>query len=188
MKNLLIAVSVMAAGAATAQEAPMSVGNTYVELGTTFEDQTTLTVGTGVGSGALSAFGELSGSTDGNFQVRAYTDVEFGKFVITPGINYGWGEDGGDLVGFGDNNEWGDVTGDLEVALQPGIIGGEYVFANTGVGVDGWSLEWDGGEVGAGYKLDLAENVYLDGRVSWGYDDQFEGTDRRITAGFGLKF
>ena len=75
MKNLLIAVSVMAAGAATAQEAPMSVGNTYVELGTTFEDQTTLTVGTGVGSGALSAYGELSGSTDGNFQARAYTDV-----------------------------------------------------------------------------------------------------------------
>ena len=24
--------------------------------------------------------------------------------------------------------------------------------------------------------------------VSWGYDDQFEGTDRSITAGFGLKF
>ena len=46
MKNLLIAVSVMVAGVATAQEAPTSVGNTYVELGTTFEDQTTLTVGT----------------------------------------------------------------------------------------------------------------------------------------------
>ena len=187
MKNFLIAVFIMVAGVATAQEVP-SVGNTYVELGTTFENETTLAIGTGVGSGALAAFGELSGSTDGNFQARVYTDSEFGKFVITPGLNYGWGADGGDLVGFGENNEWGDITGDLEVSVHPGIVGGEYAFANTGVGIDGWSLEWDGGEVGAGYKLDLAENVYLDGRVSWGYDDQFESTDRNITAGFGLKF
>ena len=98
MKNFLIAVSIMVASMATAQEAP-SVGNTYVELGTTFENETTLAIGTGVGSGALAAFGELSGSTDGNFQARAYTNTEFGKFVFTPGLNYGWGADGGDLVG-----------------------------------------------------------------------------------------
>ena len=77
----------MVAGVASAQEAP-SVGNTYVELGTTFENETTLAIGTGVGSGALAALGELSGSTDGNFQARVYTDSEFGKFVITPGLNY----------------------------------------------------------------------------------------------------
>jgi len=188
MKNFLIAFSVMVAGVAVAQDAPVTVGNTYVELGTTFENETTVAIGTGVGSGAVSAYGELSGSTDGNFQARAYTDAEFSKFVITPGVNYRWGADGGDLVGFGDNNEWGDVTADLEVAFRPGIIGGEYAFANTGVGIDGWSFEWDGGEVGAGYKLDIAENVYLDGRITWGYDEQFEGTSRNFVAGFGLKF
>ena len=132
------------------------------------------------------------GDVTGDLEVALQPGIIGGEYVFAnTGVGVdGWSLewDGGDLVGFGDNNEWGDVTGDLEVALKPGIIGGEYVFANTGVGVDGWSLEWDGGEVGAGYKLDLAENVYLDGRVSWGYDGQFESTDRRITAGFGLKF
>jgi len=185
---MVVIASLFVAGAAVAQDSPVTVGNTYVELGTTFENETLLSIGTGVGAGAVSAYGELSGSTDGNFQARAYTDAEFGSFKITPGLNYHWGADGGDLVGFGENNEWGDVTGDLEVSIHPGLVGGEYVFANTAVGLDGWSLDWAGGEVGAGYKLDLAENVYLDGRVSWSYDDQFESGDRRFVAGFGLKF
>jgi hypothetical protein len=116
------------------------------------------------------------------------TEADLGKFKITPGLNYNWGADGGDIIGLGDGNEWGEVTADLELSIHPQIVGGEYAFANTEVGFDGWSLDWRGGEVGAGYKLDLAENVYLDGRVSWSYDDQFEGGQRRILAGIGLRF
>ena len=96
--------------------------------------------------------------------------------------------EGRDIIGLGDGNEWGDVSADLELSIHPQIVGGEYAFVNTEVGFDGWSLDWQGGEVGAGYKLDLAENVYFDGRVSWSYDDQFEGGQRRFLAGIGLRF
>lgn len=190
MKRYIVSFisTLFVSGAAVAQEAPMTVTNTYVEIGTTFEDETLIALGTGIGAGPVSAYAELSGTTNSEFQARAYTDAEFGKFKITPGLNYTWGESGGDLIGFGEGNEWGDVTADMEVSIHPGLIGGEYAFANTSVGFDGWSLDWDGGEVGAGYKLDIADNVYLDARMSWSYDDQFESGDRRIVAGIGLKF
>lgn len=187
MKNLLIAVFVMVAGVATAQEAP-SVGNTYVELGTTLESETSLAIGTGFGFDAASAFGELSGTTDGNFQARAYSNVGFGNFTFTPGVNYDWGEDSGNLLGFGESNEWGDLSADIEVSLAPGIIGGEYAFVNGGADIDGLNIGWNGGAIGAGYKLDLADNVYLDGRVSWEYDEEFDSSKPQYTAGFGLKF
>ena len=197
MKRILVsAISTLAiASPALAQDvasapamAPVTVTNTYVEIGTTFEDETVIALGTGIGAGPVSAYAELSGSTSGDFKARAFTDAEFSKIRISPGLNYHWGKSGGDLVGFGDENVWGDVTADMEVSINPGIVGGEYAFANSAVGFDGWSLDWNGGDFGVGYKLDLAENVYVDGRVSWSYDDQFESGDRRFIAGFGLKF
>lgn len=193
MKRFLTSgiIAVALAGVAAAQVEEVYVerpSNTYLEIGTTFEDETIIALGTGVAAGAVSAFAELSGTTDSNFKARAYTEADLGKFKITPGLNYNWGADGGDIIGLGDGNEWGEVTADLELSIHPQIVGGEYAFANTEVGFDGWSLDWRGGEVGAGYKLDLAENVYLDGRVSWSYDDQFEGGQRRILAGIGLRF
>lgn len=185
----IIAVALAGVAAAQVEEVYVeSPSNTYLEIGTTFEDETIISLGTGVAAGAVSAFAELSGTTDSNFKARAYTEADLGKFKITPGLNYNWGADGGDIIGLGDGNEWGEVTADLELSIHPQIVGGEYAFANTEVGFDGWSLDWRGGEVGAGYKLDLAENVYLDGRVSWSYDDQFEGGQRRILAGIGLRF
>jgi len=185
----IIAVALAGVAAAQVEEVYVeSPSNTYLEIGTTFEDETIIALGTGVAAGAVSAFAELSGTTDSNFKARAYTEADLGKFKITPGLNYNWGADGGDIIGLGDGNEWGEVTADLELSIHPQIVGGEYAFANTEVGFDGWSLDWRGGEVGAGYKLDLAENVYLDGRVSWSYDDQFEGGQRRILAGIGLRF
>ena len=193
MKRFLTSgiIAVALAGVAAAQVEEVYVerpSNTYLEIGTTFEDETIIALGTGVAAGAVSAFAELSGTTDSNFKARAYTEADLGKFKITPGLNYNWGADGGDIIGLGDGNEWGEVTADLELSIHPQIVGGEYAFANTEVGFDGWSLDWRGGEVGAGYTLDLAENVYLDGRVSWSYDDQFEGGQRRILAGIGLRF
>jgi len=193
MKQFLTSgiIAVALAGVAAAQVEQVytaSPQNTYVEIGTTFEDETMIALGTGVNAGAVSAFAELSGTTDSNFKARAYTEADLGKFKITPGINYTWGASGGDIIGLGDGNEWGDVSADLELSIHPQIVGGEYAFVNTEVGFDGWSLDWQGGEVGAGYKLDLAENVYFDGRVSWSYDDQFEGGQRRILAGIGLRF
>ena len=185
----IIAVALAGVAAAQVEEVyTASPSNTYLEIGTTFEDETIISLGTGVAAGAVSAFAELSGTTDSNFKARAYTEADLGKFKITPGLNYNWGADGGDIIGLGEGNEWGEVTADLELSIHPKIVGGEYAFANTEVGFDGWSLDWRGGEVGAGYKLDLAENVYLDGRVSWSYDDQFEGGQRRILAGIGLRF
>ena len=185
----IIAVALAGVAAAQVEEVYVeSPSNTYLEIGTTFEDETIIALGTGVAAGAVSAFAELSGTTDSNFKARAYTEADLGKFKITPGLNYNWGADGGDIIGLGDGNEWGEVTADLELSIHPQIVGGEYAFANTEVGFDGWSLDWRGGEVGAGYKLDLAENVYLDGRVSWSYNDQFEGGQRRILAGIGLRF
>lgn len=186
MKYIFSVVAVMLAGVASAQVAP--VGNTYVELGTTFEAETSLAIGTGFGFGVGSAFGELSGSTDGNFQARTYSNLDLGNFTFTPGVNYDWGGDNGNLVGFGEDNEWGQLSTDIEVKLAPGIVGGEYAFVNGGTDIDGLSLDWNGGAVGAGYKLDLADNVYLDGRVSWEYDDEFNGSKPQYTAGFGLKF
>jgi hypothetical protein len=193
MKRFLTSgiIAVALAGVAAAQVEEVYVerpSNTYLEIGTTFEEETIIALGTGVNAGAVSAFAELSGTTDSNFKARAYTEADLGKFKITPGLNYNWGADGGDIIGLGEGNEWGEVTADLELSIHPKIVGGEYAFANTEVGFDGWSLDWRGGEVGAGYKLDLAENVYLDGRVSWSYDDQFEGGQRRILAGIGLRF
>lgn len=197
MKRILVsAISTLAiASPALAQDvasapavAPITVTNTYVEIGTTFEDETVVALGTGIGAGPVSAYAELSGSTTGDFKARAFTDAEFSKFRISPGLNYHWGKSGGDLVGFGEGNVWGDVTADMEVSINPGIVGGEYAFANSAVGFDGWSLDWAGGEVGAGYQLDVAENVYLDARVSWGYDDQFQLGSRRVLASVGLKF
>jgi len=193
MKRFLTSgiIAVALAGVAAAQVEEVYVerpSNTYLEIGTTFEEETIIALGTGVNAGAVSAFAELSGTTDSNFKARAYTEADLGKFKITPGLNYNWGADGGDIIGLGEGNEWGEVTADLELSIHPQIVGGEYAFANTEVGFDGWSLDWRGGEVGAGYKLDLAENVYLDGRVSWSYDDQFEGGQRRILAGIGLRF
>lgn len=186
MKFFISAVALFFAGVASAQVAP--VGNTYVELGTKFESASSLTVGTGFAVGPVGAFGELSGDTDGNYQIRGYSDVDVGNFTLTPGVNYQWGANGGDLLGFGDSNQWGDLSADVEAKFAPGVIGGEYIFANAGVDIEGLGIAFNGGEVGAGYKLDLAENVYLDGRVSWEYDDQFDSSKPQYTVGLGLKF
>jgi len=193
MKQFLISgiVSVALFSAAVAQVGAVyteSPSNTYLEVGTGLEDETVLSLGTGVSAGAMSAFTELSGTTGSNFKAKTYLETKLGRFRVSPGLSYSWGGDGGDIIGLGDGNEWGDLSTNLEVSVHPEIVGGEYAFANTETGLNNWSLDWLGSQVGAGYKLNLAENVYFDGRVVWSYDDKFEGGQRRIVGGIGLRF
>ena len=133
----------------------------------------------------------VEGSADSaveDFSARVYANFEVFNLAVQPGVSYSWGASGGDFIGLGDDNEWGPVTAEVEAVYTVGVIGDEYVFINTSGEIDE-GFVWSGGDYGVGYLFETDSGVYLDARMVWGFDDQYEfSEDSALSLTLGLKF
>ncbi len=108
-------------------------------------------------------------------------------FSVSPYASYSWGNGAGDIVGWGDGNEWGSISVGGEAGYAPGIIGGEYFFLGAGYGISE-TFDFEGGSYGVGYGVELAPNIKLDGRMTWDYDSEFEIGEPVVGVSLGLSF
>ena len=146
------------------------------------------TVGTGFELAGQGLFVEGTADEAEDFSARVYANFEVFNLALQPGVRYSWGASGGDLIGLGDDNEWGPVTAEVEAVYTVGIIGDEYVFVGTSAEIDE-GFVWSGGDYGVGYLFETDSGVYLDARMVWGFDDQYEfSEDSALSLTLGLKF
>lgn len=193
MKYILVSLAGMVALAGAASADTIDFADSFVELNTNLNGTNNLTLGSAVTFGDLSstyAEGTVTNGVAGNdFMVGLGQEVSLGPVTFDATGTYTWGASGGDIVGWGENNVWGDLGIRGEFLLAPDALQGGYFFTGIDIAVDGiLDFEWLGGDVGVGFQWDFTEQTYLDANVSWGYDDDFDFTDRRLQIGVGFRF
>ncbi len=122
-----------------------------------------------------------------NWSATLSNSLSLYGFSVSPYASYSWGNGAGDIVGWGADNEWGSITVGGEAGYEPGVIGGEYLFLGAGYGISD-TFDFQGGSYGIGYGVDLAPNISLDGRMTWGYDSEFEIGEPVVGVSLGFKF
>lgn len=193
MKYILATLAGVFALGSVAVADTIDFADSFVELNTNLNGTNNLTLGSAVTLGNVSstyAEGTITNSGAGNdFSVGLGQEVRLGALDFDVTGTYTWGASGGDIVGFGDNNEWGDLDLRGEFVLAPNALQGGYVFTGVDLAVDGiLDFEWTGGDIGAGFQWDFTEQTYLDANVSWGYDSDFDFTERQVQVGVGFRF
>ena len=131
--------------------------------------------------------GSVSWSDAGDWTATMSNSLSLYGYSVSPYASYSWGNGNGDIVGWGDDNEWGSISVGAEAGYAPGIVGGEYLFLGAGYGV-GETFDFEGGSYGVGYAVDLAPNITLDGRMTWDYDSEFEIGEPVVGVSLGLSF
>jgi len=197
MKSIVLAAvaAVSFAGAAVAQESTnLNLSDSRIELNTNFNGDNAFSARTGVQIYGYESFveGTISNGRRGNdYEIEAGQALDLGPVRLDATAGYTWGaSNGADMLGFGDNNTWGDVDVEADIVAEPGLIGNEYMWIGADIEVDGLlDYTWTGGDFGVGYTLDVTENTFVDTSVSWGFDDDFAvDSDPELNVGVGFKF
>lgn len=180
MKHFVaLAAAAVAATAAVAQERTVSLSRV--------DGVDTLSAGAGLSFSNVDFNGAVSWSDAGDWSATMSNSLSLYGFSVSPYASYAWGNDAGDIVGWGDDNEWGSISVGAEAGYEPGVIGGEYLFIGAGYGI-GETFDFEGGSYGIGYGVDLAQNISLDGRMTWGYDSDFTIGEPVVGLSLGLSF
>jgi len=179
MKYILTAATALLAVAASAQERNVSLSRV--------DGVDTLSAGAGLSFSNVDFNGSVSWSDAGDWSATMSNSLSLYGFSVSPYASYAWGNDAGDIVGWGDDNEWGSVSVGAEAGYEPGIIGGEYFFLGAGYGISE-TFDFEGGSYGVGYGVELAPNISLDGRMTWDYDSEFEIGEPVVGVSLGISF
>ena len=180
MKRIMaLAAVTVAASAAVAQERTVSLSRV--------DGLDTVSAGAGLSFSNVDFNGSVSWSDAGDWSATMSNSLSLYGFSVSPYASYSWGNGAGDIVGWGDDNEWGSISVGGEAGYAPGIIGGEYLFLGAGFGISE-TFDFEGGSYGIGYGVDLAPNITLDGRMTWDYDSEFEIGEPVVGVSLGLSF
>ena len=210
MKYLISAIlATTVATAAIAQDTGDSplMSNATVGVSTDLEGNADWTVGAELG---IAGFGVDAGFTlndrgdnaADDYSIGVGTGMDLGFAALDTSINYAWGATNeANLIGRGDGNTWGTVTANPTVTVTPGIVGGEFVYLGSTVGlIDDGSIDigWNGAEYGVGYEHDLNESASVSISYGWSLDVVDDGdpatvndwvsTNNGIKLGVGFKF
>ena len=209
MKKLLLSTLAVFAtsGVAFAQETTSSPfgSNAYVGVSSSLEGEADWTVGSEFGAFGVDVYGEFTyqdRAAGDDYSTGLGTKTDLGIAELSNSINYAWGaSDGSTIIGRGDGNTWGTVTANPEVTITPGIVGGEFVYLGSTVGlIDDGSIDigWNGAEYGVGYEHDLNESASVSISYGWSLDVVDDGdpatvndwvsTNNGIKLGVGFKF
>jgi len=203
MKYLISAIVAMSVAApAIAQDAAGNdalMSNATVGVSTDLEGNADWTVGAELG---VAGFGVDAGftlkdrgdNTADDYSVGVGTGMDLGLASLDTSINYAWGASGGDLIGRGDGNTWGDLTVDPTLKMTPGIIGGEYAWVGASMNLASAGevdLGWGGASYGVGYSHDLNERASIGISYGWSVDVVDDNDDTTVndwtTTADGLK-
>ena len=171
--------------------AQAQVSSPYVDFSTNLDGQNTVTLGGEIQGFGVSTFVEGSriGSFDeSDWELELGADVDLSVIETTVSTKYVWGDTNGKNL-IGHEREWGDVYASIEGRLATGIAGGEYAFVNTDILIEEYlDIEYTGVDVGAGYKLELGDRAYVDGRIIWNIDRDWNVSREGVGVSVGFKF
>ena len=204
MKYLISAIVAMSVAApAIAQDATGNDGalmsNATIGVKTDLEGNADWTVGAELG---IAGFGVDAGFTlkdrgdndADDYKIGLGTGMDLGFASLDTSIDYAWGASGGDLIGRGDGNTWGDVTLNPTLKVTPGIIGGEYAWVGGSMDLasDGEiAVGWGGASYGVGYSHALNDKASVSVSYGWSVDVVDDGDDTTVndwtTTADGLK-
>lgn len=204
MKYLISAIVAMSVAApAIAQDAAGNesalMSNATIGVKTDLEGNADWTVGAELG---IAGFGVDAGFTlkdrgdndADDYKIGLGTGMDLGFASLDTSIDYAWGASGGDLIGRGDGNTWGDVTLNPTLKVTPGIIGGEYAWVGGSMDLasDGEiAVAWGGASYGVGYSHALNDKASVSVSYGWSVDVVDDGDDTTVndwtTTADGLK-
>tara|TARA_E500000318_G_C3560670_1_gene213228 strand:- start:1231 stop:1866 length:636 start_codon:yes stop_codon:yes gene_type:complete len=204
MKYLISAIVAMSVAApAIAQDAAGNesalMSNATIGVKTDLEGNADWTVGAELG---IAGFGVDAGFTlkdrgdndADDYKISLGTGMNLGLASLDTSIDYAWGASGGDLIGRGDGNTWGDVTLNPTLKVTPGIIGGEYAWVGGSMDLasDGEiAVAWGGASYGVGYSHALNDKASVSVSYGWSVDVVDDGDDTTVndwtTTADGLK-
>jgi hypothetical protein len=204
MKYLISAIVALAvATPAIAQDATDNgsalASNATIGVKTDLEGNADWTVGAELG---IAGFGVDAGFTlkdrgdndADDYSIGLGTGMDLGFASLDTSIDYAWGASGGDLIGRGDGNTWGDVTLNPTLKVTPGIIGGEYAWVGGSMDLasDGEiAVAWGGASYGVGYSHALNDKASVSVSYGWSVDVVDDGDDATVndwtTTADGLK-
>lgn len=204
MKYLISAIVAMSVAApAIAQDAAGNesalMSNATIGVKTDLEGNADWTVGAELG---IAGFGVDAGFTlkdrgdndADDYKISLGTGMDLGLASLDTSIDYAWGASGGDLIGRGDGNTWGDVTLNPTLKVTPGIIGGEYAWVGGSMDLasDGEiAVGWGGASYGVGYSHALNDKASVSVSYGWSVDVVDDGDDATVndwtTTADGLK-
>jgi hypothetical protein len=194
---LAVATPAIAQDAAGNESALMS--NATIGVKTDLEGNADWTVGAELG---IAGFGVDAGFTlkdrgdndADDYSIGLGTGMDLGFASLDTSIDYAWGASGGDLIGRGDGNTWGDVTLNPTLKVTPGIIGGEYAWVGGSMDLasDGEiAVAWGGASYGVGYSHALNDKASVSVSYGWSVDVVDDGDDATVndwtTTADGLK-
>jgi hypothetical protein len=198
MKNTIlaaVAATMLASTTAFAGSAdkgmPLPDLNPYVEITTDSDSVTELSAGTSATFYGNSTY--FKARVDNSDVDREYgvtggvSRFIYGNLKADVFANYDWGYDGKDMLGFGEENTWGDTQVGGGLTYYPGLVGGEYVFGEVTYNVtDLATYDHDSTVVGAGYEYRVNDMTTLDVNVSTNVDGWNVNTNDYIV-GAGIK-
>ena len=204
MKYLISAIVAMSVAApAIAQDAAGNesalMSNATIGVKTDLEGNADWTVGAELG---IAGFGVDAGFTlkdrgdndADDYKISLGTGMDLGLASLDTSVDYAWGASGGDLIGRGDGNTWGDVTLNPTLKVTPGIIGGEYAWVGGSMDLasDGEiAVGWGGASYGVGYSHALNDKASVSVSYGWSVDVVDDGDDTTVndwtTTADGLK-
>jgi len=204
MKYLISAImATMVAAPAIAQDAAGNesalMSNATIGVKTDLEGNADWSLGAELG---IAGFGVDAGFTlkdrgdndADDYKISLGTGMDLGLASLDTSIDYAWGASGGDLIGRGDGNTWGDVTLNPTLKVTPGIIGGEYAWVGGSMDLasDGEiAVGWGGASYGVGYSHALNDKASVSVSYGWSVDVVDDGDDATVndwtTTADGLK-
>ena len=197
MKYIVVAIIAFVIGwltfgvvkAASAQ----AVSAPYIEVETDLDGAVDMTLGGWTGGDGLEAYveGTWVGSPEGtDWELELGTTVDLSFVETTLAGKYVWGETNGkDLLGLGDGREWGDIYAYVGGEIKPGLIGGEYLFAETDLLITSpVDIDYTKVDMGVGYNLELGDRAYVNGRMIWTADRDWSVNQSGVGVKVGFKF
>lgn len=205
MNKLILGLTALAvipttAVAQDAVESSSSLTNAYIGVSTGLAGTADYKIGTELNLAGLGSYAEFqykdrvdaAGEPADDYAIKLGGGLDLVGINIDSGVSYSWGASGGDLIGLGDNNTWGDLTSSLTASVSPGIIGGEYFYIGgtaslaTAGQID---VAWTGASYGVGYSHDFNEKSSLNVSYGWEVDSEtWETESTGLNVGVGFKF
>lgn len=205
MKKLIMGATAMLAVSSVAQAQEQSsapLTNAYVGVSTSLEGTADWTLGTELNLIGTSTYAEFkykdrvdgAGDAADDYAITLGSGTDIGPFALKSGISYEWGASGGDLIGRGEDNTWGDVTSSTTAKMSPGVIGGEYIYVGGSMDIASEgeiAINWGGLNYGVGYSHALNDRASVNIGYGWEVnvidDDDDATTNNWVTETTGLK-
>lgn len=197
MKKLLISTFAVLAvtGVAVAEEAsqPSVFADSYVGIETDLDGAVDFTVGAGITGFNQETYVEFtySDAATNSYTVGGGAVLDLSVVSLDTNVSYSWDNVTTDMIGWGDENVWGDISLNPTLTATPGMIGGEYVSAGANIDIDfdgGFGYDIVGGEIVVGYKHELGSGAYVDLNYGWDVDSSWDISEGGIGLGVGFRF